>query len=318
MKRIINTAQGQSSKGFTLVELMVAMVIGLLMMGGVIQVFTSNKQTHRLQEAMARVQENGRIAIQIMSQDIRMADFWGCTTSSTDIFNNLDPDDPRNTTDIDLNDGGIGGTDGATDTITLQGAFGGSMYITPPFMLNTAADISVSPDATMIKEDDIILISDCNSGDIFEVTSVDTNSAVQTNVVHNGAGININQRLSRTYIGDASIYVMRRITYAVTDNELTLSDNGGVAQTLVDGVDNLQILYGEDTDGDLVPNRYVDATLVGDWAEILTVRITLTMRSEDNIASSEDNIASKEDADNGDRRIRRIFTTTVSIRNRLG
>ncbi len=309
MKRVINTAQGQSSKGFTLVELMVAMVIGLLMMGGVMQVFISNKQTHRQQEAMARVQENGRIAIQIITQDVRMANFWGCV----DIANVTSILNVGNGIGIDLIQGGVNGVDGAggaADTINLQGAFGGSMPLVAPFQ--DATNVFTNPDISLIKDDDIVLVSDCANGEIFQATDTDTDAGSITHDI-GGASLNNVAQLFNVYGSSASIYKMRRITYTVTNNELTLSENAAPAQTLVDGVENMQILYGIDTNNNQVPNRYINAAIVGNanWGQVLTVHITLTMRSEDNIAS-------EKDTEYGDRRIRRIFSTTVSIRNRLG
>ena len=64
----------RTQAGLTLVELMVAMVIGLLLLAGISQVFVSNKQTYRLLEAQSHVQENGRFAFEFMARDVRMAD----------------------------------------------------------------------------------------------------------------------------------------------------------------------------------------------------------------------------------------------------
>ena len=60
-------------KGLTLVEVMIAMVIGLMLLGGVIQIFVTNKVVARTQSAAARVQENGRMALDILTEEIRMA-----------------------------------------------------------------------------------------------------------------------------------------------------------------------------------------------------------------------------------------------------
>jgi type IV pilus assembly protein PilW len=66
------------SHGFTLVELMVAMVIALIITIGVVQIFTANRATYQLDEGLARAQENGRFAIEFLAQDIRHAGFLGC------------------------------------------------------------------------------------------------------------------------------------------------------------------------------------------------------------------------------------------------
>ena len=83
------------------------------------------------------------------------------------------------------------------------------------------------------------------------------------------------------------------------------SVNGGTAEELVEGIEDLQILYGQDTDNDDVPNYFVDAATITDMAQAVSVRLTLIARTlESNLA-----------ADGG--RITRPFTSTVTLRNRL-
>ena len=64
--------------GLSLVEMMIAMVIGLVLMLGVIQVFTASQAASRLSEGAARVQENARFALDFLERDIRMAGHMGC------------------------------------------------------------------------------------------------------------------------------------------------------------------------------------------------------------------------------------------------
>src|SRR3990167_11453898 len=66
------------STGFSLVELMVALVISLLIGIAVLQVFLSSKNTYRLQETMGQLQENGRFAVNYLANDLRMSGFMGC------------------------------------------------------------------------------------------------------------------------------------------------------------------------------------------------------------------------------------------------
>ncbi|MCC5869834.1 MAG: PilW family protein [Gammaproteobacteria bacterium] len=65
-------------RGITLVELMVALLIGIVLVGGVIQVFLGSRESYRLNEASARLQENGRFAIDAISRDLRMGGFPPC------------------------------------------------------------------------------------------------------------------------------------------------------------------------------------------------------------------------------------------------
>jgi len=65
----------QSQQGLTLVEILVALVISLFLIAGVIQLFVGSKQTYRGQDALSRIQENGRFAIERIAWDLRMAGY---------------------------------------------------------------------------------------------------------------------------------------------------------------------------------------------------------------------------------------------------
>lgn len=73
----------------TLVEVMVAMTIGLILLGGVVTVMSSNQNIYRVNEAVTRMQENARYAFQLLSRDIRMAGYRGCIGDAVAINNVL-------------------------------------------------------------------------------------------------------------------------------------------------------------------------------------------------------------------------------------
>jgi len=71
------------SQGFTLVELLVALVLGLVLVGGALNMVVSNRNTVRLTENVMRVQENARTAFEMMSRDIREAGQIPCGIADT-------------------------------------------------------------------------------------------------------------------------------------------------------------------------------------------------------------------------------------------
>jgi type IV pilus assembly protein PilW len=82
----------------------------------------------------------------------------------------------------------------------------------------------------------------------------------------------------------------------------------------------MQILYGQDADNDGKTDSYVSANLVASWDKVASVRISLLLSTvEDNIASTNLKYSYEDikDATAPDKRIRRVFTTTIAIRNRL-
>ena len=66
------------ARGLTLIELMIAMLIGTILILGIVQVFASSRAAYQLSEGLARVQENGRFAMDYLQRDIRMAGHFGC------------------------------------------------------------------------------------------------------------------------------------------------------------------------------------------------------------------------------------------------
>lgn len=84
------TRQASAARGFSLVELMIALLIGLMISIGVVQIFSGTRNTYQLDESLARAQENGRFALEFLTQDIRHAGYAGCKRDTTvAIFNNL-------------------------------------------------------------------------------------------------------------------------------------------------------------------------------------------------------------------------------------
>jgi len=65
-------------RGFTLVELMIALALGTLVVAAVISVFLSNKRTYTTNNALSQVQDNSRVAFELLARDIREAGLTGC------------------------------------------------------------------------------------------------------------------------------------------------------------------------------------------------------------------------------------------------
>jgi type IV pilus assembly protein PilW len=106
--------------GFSLVEFMVASVIGLFLLAGLIQMFQQNRTSHRMNESLSRLQENGRFATQLFSDTLRMAGYAGCVQS---IRCATTPADQP----VDLNDG-------ARQSLSSDGL--GRLRVDPPCVNN--------------------------------------------------------------------------------------------------------------------------------------------------------------------------------------
>lgn len=76
--------------GFTLIELMIALLLGILVVGGVISVFLSNKQAYTTNNALSQVQDSSRVAFEMLARDIRESGLTGCGNTSriANVLNN--------------------------------------------------------------------------------------------------------------------------------------------------------------------------------------------------------------------------------------
>ena len=127
---------------------------------------------------------------------------------------------------------------------------------------------------------------------------------------------------------DAEIVRIGTFAYYIRDNVDTglpvlMRFNRGPDLELVEGVEDMQVSYGEDTDGDRTADVYRDADSVFDWSAVVSARIHLLLRSKDNNLTN----APMDYVFNGatvagsslpasDRYLRREFTATVTVRNR--
>lgn len=72
------------ASGFGLIELMIAMVLGLLVVAGATQIFLSAKSTYQTQNSAAGIQEDARYLLSKMVQEFRMVGMFGCLATVTD------------------------------------------------------------------------------------------------------------------------------------------------------------------------------------------------------------------------------------------
>jgi type IV pilus assembly protein PilW len=347
--RSYNISRGlKSQRGLTLVELMIAITIGLILLVGVFQIYLGSRQTYRVQDNMARLQENGRFAMNFLARDLRTSDHWGCLKDPVIPASSVSAIGLVNQLTNAPNSGfltGIEGTSGATsaipDTITLAGAMPTGIYVTIP-MPTAAAVITVNSNVGLVNGE-IVLISDCLSGDVFQITSLPGTNMIQ----HNSGGGTPGNTFTRPnstcpggatncfhglYGPGAEILRPQAISYSIApdpanNNRPTLfrsTTSIGVAanpQPLVEGVEDMQILYGEDLNTDFSADRYVAAGTAGLLPNrIVSIRISLVMVTNDNnlasIAQTYIN-ANGESVTATDRRLRRVFSSTIQLRNRV-
>jgi type IV pilus assembly protein PilW len=218
---------------------------------------------------------------------------------------------------------------GGRDIIVVRGVDGGDTKVTQqPGGTNGrgSADLKVTA-GSGLKNDDIVLVTDCQAAAIFQITHINTSSG-QDNIVHNtgkptaNTPGNATKTLGQDFTDGELLKISTRSYFIRMAGEwpaLYRKVGANDAEELVRGIENMQIEYGEDLDDNWTADIYRTANAVTDWGKIVSVRISLLMQSiENNIASQPQpytfNGATTTPTD---RRLRQAFTTVVALRNRV-
>lgn len=336
-------------QGLTLIEMMIALTIGMVLLGGVVTVLSSSQQTYRVNEALARIQENARYAFQLLSRDIRMAGYRGCVgdaAAMTNVLNNNadflwrfdQPLEGFEATGVNgwtpaLPPGVITSPKGGRDILVIRGIEGNHTTVTSH--VSESADPGIESGSDFGKElqnyfdkppsdsSFTILASNCQGATIFQATGV-SNAAGKKMIAHaSGSGEpNTTAALGRSFTGGEVVRISTRSYYIRMNSGGILSlywkRDSGKAEELVEGIENLQIQYGEDTDGDRAADIYRTADQVANWEAVVSVRLDLLVQSlEDGIASQPQTYTfNGETVTPADRRLRQAFSTVISLRNR--
>jgi type IV pilus assembly protein PilW len=317
----MSLSRNKQNAGFTLTELMVALTLGLIILAGVSSVMVSNKKSYTAQDSLARLQENARTAMLIISRDLRNVGYWGCNVNEGNITNMLAGaasnhyfmnSNPLEGSEAGSNFYPSGNTLAlnpaprpGTDVIMIRGLDTSTdLAVTDP-MPSSSQVIKVTDNSGLV-QGDIVALSDCSSTDIFQITNVTDSGTGKDHIQHKtgtadspgnvdlGKGAD---KLSKAFGTDAKL--MRYIAHSYyvapgASGEPSLYRQavvGGVPQSqeLVEGIENLQVLYGVDLDNDKLPDSYVKANLVGgsSWNNVVSMRFGLIARALANLQTSD-------------------------------
>ncbi|MCB1559814.1 MAG: PilW family protein [Xanthomonadales bacterium] len=184
----------------------------------------------------------------------------------------------------------------------------------------------------IIHKDDVLVIADCSRAVVFKVSGV-TESGGKTKVSGltdrtGGKGTFQGQNLSEY---GTQVYSLRTYVYSVmagSDGTPSLvraslgqgyPAGSGTPEELVAGVESLQATYAEGPDDNVT--TFVSADNVVDWSEVRAVRLSMLMRTPDEVRPDKDTttyvVGGTTIDPVDDRRQRQIFSTTVALRDRL-
>jgi len=351
------------SRGLSLVELMVSLAISSVLLLGISTIYLDSKQTDTLGAALSRIQETGRFGIDFLAKDIRMAGYQGCmdpdTLEVTIIANNppttslfqtalrgfeVDDNTWANGTEFDntaIETNALVGS----DVIALQRASTADVQLTGNMSVFNA-NIQITGNPMGFEQNDIVIIADCESADMFRISN-NPGTGAGTITVSHANNVNSDNRLSALYDESATIMTFDSVVYFVadtgrtnakgdainalyrqTDNLINNATPTFVREELIEGVDSMQILYGERlATGNI---RYVPADTVTDMQEVESVKLGLLISSIESVQGTDDNQTYELPGETifptgtagavvthaVDRRLRRDFSVTINIRNR--
>lgn len=318
-------------RGFSLIELMIALMLGAVLMGGVLQMFISSRVVFSTQQAMSRVQESGRLAIEFMTRDIRMAGYMGCLDRTVPpVVDLANPDQFWNDFDVPIIgyasddvpvDAGLNPEPlDETDVIVVRSANGVPSFLTAANTLNSMA---INTKEANLAVGSPVVVSNCMNARIFTPTSL---SGATGNITlgHDGGwgggGIDPSQNFD---VGAELIPVFTTVYYIANNPagrpSLYQRIGAGASLELMDGIEDLSLRFGVDTDGDGVADDYREASAVA-WENVRSARIELLVQgNEVNVIDEPQSYTFEGVVVDGpsDRRLRQVFSSTVAVRGRV-
>lgn len=375
----MNPRTPRRQAGLSLIEMMVALVLGLILLGAVLQVYLSTKLTFVAQDQKSVVEESGRFAIDFLARDLRMAGLTGCGSRTVPggqalpIRNHLNfaaaypfqfteglrgfeanGTGPTATYTIAASNPAPGGSWNAplpavvaaraipgSDVLLVSGSAPQTWPLVDPY--TSGSQIFVQPGNDIV-QGDLLFVTDCAQGFVFQATNV-TQTGPSTNVTGsaggpvapgnnfvisaqgpNGAAFRQGAMVARAnslayFVGQGaggtpSLYRASLLPEAGAPSNRTLQ-----VEEMIRGVESMQLLYGRDNNGDFAVDEYLPANAITDWTQIRTLQVAFLVRGEENSLATDDTTrytllgTTIDPVD--DRRQRRVFATTISLRNRL-
>jgi type IV pilus assembly protein PilW len=263
---------------------MVALLIGLLLIGGTMGTFAQARKTYAAAEANARLQENARYAISVIEADVRMASFWGLTNRPESIRANAASVFPATC-----------GAGWATDTVNYlvgyNGTYaapcaasgGGAAANTDVLVVRRASSQRIVPQAASIAATDrtrVLVVTNRAAGEVFVPKDIG-NSIPPGFATADPSGApplaDTRELLVNAY------YVSRNSSvatgYPALRRKHLVAGPGIADEELLPGVEDLQVQFGIDLTGDESADAFVDPGTAPPGSRVVAVRVTLGLRT---------------------------------------
>ena len=329
--------QARHQAGLSLVELMVALLLGVVMSLGMAMVYLDAKRHYTIEEEMARLQENGRFTLNLLKRELNMAGLfggslgvdeiaaasisadcagssWALDASSAIEFSN-DHDSSGNP--VTVNGTTLTCIDGSeiqpnTDILSIKRTAGEPTLRDGSFSANFTAS-----------DDEQWYLRMVNYGNEMEWSKLASSELQDPNGPYDP---NDADTALAYWAASAKIFYIRNYAEVTTDGIPTLcvdslQGNEMVQRCLVEGIEEMHIEFGIDLDGDGVVNQYTNAPSAAQMNSAILAKVYLLVRSKTELNTLQDTksyqLGQRSVAVKNDNFMRRVFTTTVQIRNAI-
>jgi len=307
------------SLGFSMIELMVALTVGLLLIGGMVATLVASSTTGKTRERASEIQNNGRYALDIMRRDLQHAGFMGYTGKVEPSFDV--PLDIAVTNKCDLVQFG-----------QLTQRIWGAEKTTGKLQCISVGDLVKDTDTVLVRHlgQTPVADADLKAGVIYYRSSYEGFAGfLGGNIPANYAAKLWTPPANYPY--EETIYYISKFTTSKNESpnipalwRVKLTEGPEMVPELVaSGVEDMQIRYKERIALGKTPAEstyaWVPANKVADWSLIVAVEVSLLVRG----SSAETNLQNVREYKLGDETVkvpddgipRQVFTTVVYLRN---
>ncbi|MEH6593004.1 MAG: PilW family protein [Halioglobus sp.] len=329
--RSTSLTQRHRVRGFTLIELMISILLGLILSLGIVNVYLGSKRNYAAEEDMARIQENGRYAINFLKRELMQVGFYG---------GRLDVDEmPAGTVTTDCVAAGNWALD-ASVPLELINDFNSSLVTKNGTTLSNTclivSEIVSGTDIVTVKRTagEPTLRDGAYTAGVTAAKNTQWYLRVQDYgsqkswIYNDTAGFNSTDDVPGSKVDYwefySQIFYIRNYSLVAGDDIPTLCVERLVAsemttECLVEGVEDMQLEYGLDNNFDGFPNQFVSDPNTPDIGDAVVAKVYLLLRGTSPIAGYTNtktyNLGQKVVAAKNDAYLRRVMTTTVQMRN---
>ncbi len=290
-----------SQRGFSLVELMISMVIGLLLLLGISQLIVQQNNTRNELEKESRQIDNGRYATQVLQEDIQLAGYYGTYyPPGNTVYTTPAPCGPG----VAVNQGWTSAAAPQVPVAILgyPGSTAAPLPCLDHYQPNTAVlvvhHVGTTTSAKGLAQDVQLLPTQADGISTYLQVSHCPNEMITTPFVIGTTGFNLHEKDCQTPAGIRKYYV--RVYYisscdqcgSDTTPTLKVVENNSTPVALVEGIENMQFDYGLDDDpigtGDGYPDNWTINPPLTEWVNVMVVRINLLARNNDQSSGYKD------------------------------